>query len=78
MHVLPDDDSWITDERRAIGDRVRAERERQNITQEQLILAARIDRVTLWRVETGEEWKASTLLRIARVLGVPLSALVGE
>ncbi|MFF5984442.1 helix-turn-helix domain-containing protein [Streptomyces olindensis] len=77
MHVLPDDDSWIAEELRAIGDRIRAERERQNLTQEQLILAARIDRVTLWRVETGEEWKASTLLRIARVLGIPLSDLVG-
>jgi transcriptional regulator with XRE-family HTH domain len=77
MHELPDDDSWITEQRQAIGNRVRAERERQNITQEQLILAARIDRVTLWRVESGEEWKASTLLRIARVLGVSLSDLVG-
>lgn len=76
MHELPDDDSWITAQRQAIGNRVRAERERQHITQEELILAARIDRVTLWRVETGEEWKASTLLRIARVLGVPLRDLV--
>ena len=78
MHVLPDDDSWIADERRAIGDRIRAERERQNLTQERLILAAGIDRVTIWRVETGEESKLSTLLRIARVLGVPLRDLVGE
>jgi transcriptional regulator with XRE-family HTH domain len=78
MHVLPDDDSWLTDERRAIGDRIRAERERQNLTQERLILAAGIDRVTLWRVETGEESKLSTLLRIARVLGVPLAELIGE
>jgi transcriptional regulator with XRE-family HTH domain len=78
MHVLPDDDSWLTDERRAIGDRIRSERERQNLTQERLILAAGIDRVTLWRVETGEESKLSTLLRIARVLGVPLAELIGE
>lgn len=76
MHVLPDDDSWLTEERRAIGDRIRAERERQNLTQERLILAAGIDRVTLWRVETGEESKLSTLLRIARVLGVPLADLL--
>ncbi|MEU0584603.1 helix-turn-helix transcriptional regulator [Streptomyces sp. NPDC006132] len=78
MHVLPDDDAWITEERRAIGDRIRAERERQDLTQERLILAAGIDRVTLWRVETGEESKLSTLLRIARVLGVPLAELIGE
>ncbi|MFF5958491.1 helix-turn-helix domain-containing protein [Streptomyces luteogriseus] len=77
MHVLPDDDDWLADERRAIGDRIRAERERQNLTQERLILAAGIDRVTLWRVETGEESKVSTLLRIARVLGVQLRDLVG-
>ncbi|WP_309095289.1 helix-turn-helix transcriptional regulator [Streptomyces sp.] len=78
MHVLPDDDSWLIDERRAIGNRIRAERERRNLTQEALILAAGIDRVTLWRVETGEESKVSTLLRIARVLGVPLAELLGE
>ena len=78
MHVLPDDDSWLADERRAIGNRIRAERELQNVTQERLILASGIDRVTLWRVETGEESKVSTLLRIARVLGVPLRDLVGE
>lgn len=78
MHVLPDDDSWLTEERRTIGNRIRAERERQNLTQERLILAAGIDRVTLWRVETGEESKLSTLLRIARVLGVRLSDLIGE
>jgi transcriptional regulator with XRE-family HTH domain len=73
---LPDDDTWIHDRRRAIGDRIRAERERQHLTQEQVILAARIDRVTIWRVETGQEMKLSTLLKIARVLDVPLEELV--
>ncbi|MFF7837526.1 helix-turn-helix domain-containing protein [Streptomyces ossamyceticus] len=76
MRDLPDDDTWIHDRRRAIGDRVRAERERQELTQEQVILAARIDRVTIWRVETGQEMKLSTLLKIARVLDVPLADLV--
>ena len=76
MHELPDDDSWIIDRRRAIGDRIREERERQRLTQEQVILAARIDRVTIWRVETGQEMKLSTLLKICRVLGVPLADLV--
>jgi transcriptional regulator with XRE-family HTH domain len=73
---LPDDDTWIDDRRRAIGDRVRTERERRNLTQDQLVLAARIDRVTIWRVETGQESKLSTLLRIARALDVPLADLV--
>lgn len=76
MRDLPDDDTWIHDRRRAIGDRVREERERQRLTQEQVILAARIDRVTIWRVETGREMKLSTLLKIAHVLGVPLADLV--
>lgn len=77
MYQLPDDDSWIPDQRRAIGDRVRAERERQKLTQEEVMLAARIDRVTLWRLETGQETKLSTLLRVARVLGVRLADLEG-
>lgn len=76
MRDLPDDDAWIHDRRRAIGDRVREERERQHLTQEQVILAARIDRVTIWRVETGREMKLSTLLKIASVLNVPLADLV--
>lgn len=76
MQELPDDDTWIADRRRAIGARVRAERERQNLTQEQVILAGRLDRVTIWRVETGEDARLSTLLKIARVLDIPLSELV--
>ncbi|MDX3455022.1 helix-turn-helix transcriptional regulator [Streptomyces sp. ME02-8801-2C] len=77
MRDLPDDNTWITEGRRAIGARIRAERERQNLTQEQLILAARIDRVTLWRVESGQESTLSTLLRIARALEVSLGELTG-
>ncbi|MEV5786966.1 XRE family transcriptional regulator [Streptomyces sp. NPDC052287] len=65
MRDLPDDNNWIPETRRAIGNRVRTERERQDLTQELDVLAARIDRVTLWRVETGEESKLGTLLRIA-------------
>ncbi|WP_345942153.1 hypothetical protein [Streptomyces sp. SID2888] len=41
------------------------------------MLAARIDRVTIWRVETGQETQLSTLLRIAFVLDVPLRDLIG-
>ncbi|MFC5199848.1 XRE family transcriptional regulator [Streptomyces kaempferi] len=65
MRDLPDDNNWIPEVRRTTGNRVRAERERQNLTRELVILAARIDRVTLWRVETGEESKLGALLRIA-------------
>ncbi|MFJ8344998.1 helix-turn-helix domain-containing protein [Streptomyces sp. NPDC094153] len=77
MRDLPDNDSWIPEQRRAIGVRVRAERERQRLTQEQVILAARIDRVTIWRLETGQDVKLSTLLRVAFVLDVPLRDLIG-
>jgi transcriptional regulator with XRE-family HTH domain len=73
---LPDDDTWIPEHRRAIGERVRTERRRQNLTQDQVWLAARINRGTLQRVEAGEESQISTLLRIARVLEVPLATLV--
>ncbi|PIB11399.1 transcriptional regulator [Streptomyces sp. HG99] len=62
--------------RRAIGDRVRAERRRQNLTQDQVWQAARIDRRTLQHVEAGEEMKLGTLLRIAWVLDVPLPDLM--
>ncbi|MGW3635907.1 helix-turn-helix domain-containing protein [Streptomyces sp. NPDC005122] len=75
MRDLPDDNNWIPEVRRAVGNRLRAERERQNLTQEQVMLAA-LDRVTLWRVETGEESKLGTLLRIAWVLDIPLADLV--
>jgi transcriptional regulator with XRE-family HTH domain len=74
---LPDDDEWIADRRREIGDRIRRERLRQNLTQDRVWLAAGITRYTLQRVEAGAEAKLSTLLRIAHVLDVPLAELVG-
>lgn len=73
---LPADDTWISDQRRAIGDRIRAERRRQRLTQDDVWMAARIARWTYQRVERGEEVELGTLLRIARVLGVPLADLV--
>ncbi|MBP5890660.1 helix-turn-helix transcriptional regulator [Streptomyces sp. LBUM 1483] len=76
MREMPDDDSWMLEDRRAIGKRIRAERLRQRVSQEQLILAAGLDRVTIWRVESGRDMALSTLQRIAHVLDVPLSDLV--
>lgn len=76
MRELPDDDSWMLEDRRVIGERIRAERKRQDVSQEQLILAAGLDRVTIWRVETGRDMNLSTLQRIAHVLDVPLSDLL--
>lgn len=75
MHDLPDDDTWITDRQQAIGDRIRAAREHQNLTQDAVWLAAGISRYTLQRVEAGQDVRLSTLLRIMRVLGVPFGDL---
>ncbi|MET8818431.1 helix-turn-helix transcriptional regulator [Streptomyces rochei] len=71
MRDLPDDEAqWSADRLRAIGDRVRAERLRQNLTQDQLWQAARIDRRTVQNIESGREMKVGTLLRIAWVLEI--------
>ncbi|MFJ1657137.1 helix-turn-helix domain-containing protein [Streptomyces anthocyanicus] len=71
MRDLPDDDEWTPDRLRAIGDRVRAARRRQGLTQDQVWQAARVDRRTVQNVEAGHEMKVGTLLRIAWVLGIP-------
>ncbi|MEU8538356.1 helix-turn-helix domain-containing protein [Streptomyces parvulus] len=76
MRDLPHDDDWIPERRRAIGDRVRTERRRQGLTQDQVWQAARIDRRTVQNVEAGQEMKLSTLLRIAWVLDVPIATLM--
>jgi len=57
---------------------VRAERIRQNLTQDTVYLAAGVSRYTLQRAEAGAEMKLSTLLRIAAVLEIPLADLMRE
>ncbi|MFD9107124.1 helix-turn-helix transcriptional regulator [Streptomyces bottropensis] len=77
MRDLPDDDDWLTDRQRDVGRRVEAERVRQNLTQEALYLAARVDRRTLQNLEAGSANPTlGTLSRIAYVLDVPISDLV--
>lgn len=77
VHALPDDDDWVLDQIRGIGARIRAERTRQNVTQERLHLAAGISRWSLQEVEAGRSNPtAATLIRIAHVLGVPLADLM--
>jgi transcriptional regulator with XRE-family HTH domain len=74
---LPDDDSWLLDERRAIGDRIRVTRIRQNMTQERVFLEARVARSAYQQIESGAaDVKISTLLKIARVLGVHVADLL--
>ncbi|MFF9279490.1 helix-turn-helix domain-containing protein [Streptomyces griseosporeus] len=76
MRDLPDDDTWLSDRWREIGQRVRTERVRQGLTQDQVWQVARIDRRTLQNVEAGKEMKIGTLLRIAWVLDVPPASLI--
>lgn len=76
---LPDDDAWLLRERRAIGDRIRIRRIHENRTQESVYLAADIGRSTYQAVEAGAaDARISTLLKIAHVLGVHVSALLRD
>ncbi|MEV6124466.1 helix-turn-helix transcriptional regulator [Streptomyces sp. NPDC052077] len=73
----PDDDAWLHDQSCALGERIRTERRRQRVTQEHLYLGAGISRAVLQGIEAGRQNPTfHTLLKIARVLDVPLSDLV--
>ncbi|MGW0865725.1 helix-turn-helix transcriptional regulator [Streptomyces sp. NPDC002611] len=72
---LPDEDEWLPERLRAVGARIREERLRQKASQDSVWMAARISRWTYQRVERGEEFNFSTLLRIAWVLDMSLSEL---
>lgn len=77
MPSLPADDNWLLTERRAIGDRIRVTRLRQNRTQESVFLAAEVARSTYQSIEAGtKDARISTLLRIAHVLGVHVTDLL--
>ena len=61
------------------GRRVRAERERLGVSQEELATRAGIHRTYLGGVERGERnLGLMNLFRIAKALGVPSSALLAE
>ena len=77
MPRLPDDDAWLLQERRAIGDRIRVTRIRKDMTQEQVFLAANLARSSYQEIEAGvSDARISSLLRIARVLGVHVTDLL--
>jgi transcriptional regulator with XRE-family HTH domain len=60
-----------------VGERIRAARLHANLTQERLALAAEIDRPSVVRIERGQQSPTlDTLIRIAEVIGVPLSHFV--
>ncbi|MET9705384.1 helix-turn-helix transcriptional regulator [Streptomyces griseus] len=74
-----DHQSWLLDERRRLGDRIRERRMQCDLTQEGLAHEAEVSRDTVHRIERGLiDPRISYLWRIARVLGVPLSDLVRE
>lgn len=71
---LPD---WVLQRRRAIGDNIRAERKRQQLTQERLGDAVGLDRKTVNRIEQGTHATLiDHLLLVADALDVPLADLV--
>ncbi|MFE3326918.1 helix-turn-helix transcriptional regulator [Streptomyces sp. NPDC059176] len=80
MRSDPDPDiDWILDRRRSIGQNVRRERVRANLTQERLRDASGVDRITIQRIEAGAtDARISWLLRIARACGVPVGRLLGD
>lgn len=74
---MPDEQPrWITDARKAVGDRIRIRRLREDMTQETLASNAEIDRSTLQRMEAGAEMKLSHLLRVAHALRVHVTDLL--
>lgn len=61
---------------REIGERIRAFREKQNITQEDLAKAIGLSKVVLTKIELGQRpVKSTELLSIAKALGVSMEAL---
>ncbi|MFB8101367.1 helix-turn-helix domain-containing protein [Streptomyces sp. NPDC056007] len=71
--------AWVITRRRAIGDRIRAARQRADLTQEQVALRVPMDRATYNRIEQGHSAAlVDSLILIAEAIGVPLSDLVRE
>lgn len=63
--------------RQSIGSRIRSLREAARMTQEELSSRAGIGRVTLVRIEKGEQSpRYETLVALSRALGIPLAELL--
>lgn len=79
MPTLPDDDAWLLRERRAIGDRIRVTRLRDNRTQESVYLAVGMSRSAYQAIEAGAaDARITTLLKIAHALGVHVADLLRD
>jgi transcriptional regulator with XRE-family HTH domain len=74
---LPDDDDWLQRERIRIGRRIRDARMDHDLTQEEVFLAVPLTRSFYQEIEGGRANPSlETLLRIARVIGVPIADLL--
>ncbi|QJT01798.1 helix-turn-helix transcriptional regulator [Streptomyces asoensis] len=68
---------WVLTQRRAIGERIRAERLHAGLTQEQISIRSGVDRASVVRIEQGQQSPTvDTLIRLAVAIGVPLVAFV--
>ena len=77
LRDLPDDDDWLLRERQRIGRCIRNARIDHNLTQEEVFLAVPLARSFYQQIEAGQANPAlETLLRIARVIGVPIADLL--
>lgn len=68
--------AWVVTRRQAIGDQIRAAREKAGITQEALAERIDRDRKTVNRIEQGHPMSIDHLLLIAHALDIPLADLV--
>lgn len=68
---------WVLAERRVLGARIRAARERARLTQEAVANAAETDRPTVVRIEAGQQSPTlDTLIKLARAMGVQVWEMV--
>ena len=70
---------WVLDQRRAVGQRIRALRHAEDIAMDVLALRAGVGKDTVFRAETARiAVTLDSLLLIANGLGVPASALFDD
>jgi transcriptional regulator with XRE-family HTH domain len=62
---------------RTVGERIRDERKRQNITQDELALQVGLTRTSITNMEKGrQKLLLHTLIQIANILGIPPARLL--
>jgi predicted transcriptional regulator len=61
---------------KAIGEKVKAERKVINKNYEKFAIENNINKVTLFRIETGDNYKMSSLLKVLNTIGISLEDLL--